>query len=94
MFFINKSMRRIFYIIILLVVLVLVPFGIQQLIQYRQLPNTITIATGKEGGRYKVIAEAIGQKIESEYGIKVEYLKTLGAQDNIKLIQSVNNVVL
>ena len=80
-------MRRIFYIITLLAVLVLVPFGIQQLIQYRQLPNTIIIATGKEGGRYKVIAEAIGNKIESEYDIKVEYRKTLGAQDNIKLIQ-------
>ena len=81
-------MKRIIFISIDMV-LILVPFGIQQLIQYRQLPSSITIATGKEGGRYKIIAEALGERVRSKgYGIEVIYTQTLGAQENVKKIQN------
>ena len=56
-------MKRIVFALIILTLLILVPFGIQQLIQYRQLPSSITIATGKDGGRYKIIAEALGERV-------------------------------
>ena len=81
-------MKRIIFILVLISVLILVPFGIQQLIQYRQLPSSITIATGKEGGRYKIIAEALGERVQSKYGIEVIYTQTLGAQENVKKIQN------
>ena len=81
-------MKRIVFILVLISVLILVPFGIQQLIQYRQLPSSITIATGKEGGRYKIIAEALGERVQSKYGIEVIYTQTLGAQENVKKIQN------
>ena len=77
-------MKRIIFILVLISVLILVPFGIQQLIQYRQLPSSIKIATGKEGGRYKIIAEALGERVRSKYGVEVIYIQTLGAQENVK----------
>ena len=83
-------MKRIVFALIILTLLILVPFGIQQLIQYRQLPSSITIATGKDGGRYKIIAEALGERVRSKYGIEVYYVQTLGAQENVKLVQNGN----
>lgn len=83
-------MKRIVFALIILTLLILVPFGIQQLIQYRQLPSSITIATGKDGGRYKIIAEALGERVRSKYGIEVNYVQTLGAQENIKKVQNGN----
>ena len=39
-------------IIIILLLVILIPLGVQKLIQYKQLPESITIATGSVGGRY------------------------------------------
>ena len=68
--------------------ILLIPFAIQQLIQYRQLPKSITIATGKEGGRYKDIAEALGDRIRAEHGIKVIYKSSPGSEANIGFVQN------
>ena len=56
-------MKRIAYILFFILLVILIPFGIQQLIRYRQLPDSITIATGLEGGRYKIIAKALGDAL-------------------------------
>jgi len=81
-------MKRILYSLLFIALILLIPFSIQQLIQYRQLPKTITIATGKEGGRYKDIAEALGDKIRAEHGIEVIYKPSPGSQANIDFIQN------
>ena len=79
-------MKRIAYILFFILLVILIPFGIQQVIRYRQLPDSITIATGLEGGRYKIIAEALGAAIEDKYGIEVRYMASTGSERNIRLI--------
>jgi TRAP transporter TAXI family solute receptor len=81
-------MKRILFFLLFGALILLIPFIIQQLIQYRQLPKSITIVTGQEGGRYKDIAVAIGRKIEAEHGIKVKYIVSPGSQKNINFIQN------
>ena len=65
-------MKRVLFLLLFVALILLVPFAIQQLIQYRQLPKSVTIVTGKEGGRYKEIADALGRKIEAEHGSRKE----------------------
>ena len=79
-------MKRIAYILFFILLVILIPFGIQQLIRYRQLPDSITIATGLEGGRYKIIAKALGGAINEKYGIEVEYIESSGSESNIRYI--------
>ena len=81
-------MKRILYLLLFISLILLIPFAIQQLIQYRQLPKSITIATGKEGGRYKDIAEALGDRIRAEHGIKVIYKSSPGSEANIGFVQN------
>ena len=81
-------MKRILYLLLFVALILLIPFAVQRLIQYRQLPKSITIITGKEGGRYKGIAEALGHKIETEHGIKVHYMPSPGSQANMRFIQN------
>ena len=81
-------MKRVLLILLFAASILLIPFAIQQLIQYRQLPKSITIVTGKEGGRYKDVADALGRKIEAEHGIKVKYIDSPGSQKNINFIQN------
>jgi TRAP transporter TAXI family solute receptor len=80
-------MKRILYLLLFISLILLIPFAVQQLLQYRQLPKSITIATGKEGGRYKDIVEALGDKIGAEHGIEVIYKPSPGSQANIEFIQ-------
>ena len=79
-------MKRIAYILFFILLVILIPFGIQQLIRYRQLPDSITIATGLEGGRYKIIAKALGDAIQDKYGIEVDYIDSSGSESNIRYI--------
>lgn len=81
-------MKRVLLILLFAASILLIPFAIQQLIQYRQLPKSITIVTGKEGGRYKDVADALGRKIEAQHGIKVKYIDSPGSQKNINFIQN------
>ena len=81
-------MKRILYLLLFISLILLIPFAIQQLIQYRQLPKSITIATGKEGGRYKDIAQALGDRIRAEHGIKVIYKSSPGSEANIGFVQN------
>jgi len=81
-------MRRVAKIIIIFILIIIIPLGIQKLIQYRQLPDSITIATGREGGRYLEITRALGERIENDHGIKVKYVESAGSIENIRSINS------
>ncbi|MCP4849145.1 MAG: TAXI family TRAP transporter solute-binding subunit [Verrucomicrobiaceae bacterium] len=80
-------MKKAAYIAFFIALILLIPFGVQQLISYRQLPSSITIATGKEGGRYKVIAKALGAEIKEKYGIEVHYRYSPGSESNIRYVE-------
>ena len=71
-------------IIIILLLVILIPFGVQKLIQYKQLPESITIATGSVGGRYLEIAKALGERIEKRLGVSVKYVESTGSIENLK----------
>ena len=81
-------MKRIAKIVSIFSLIILVPLGIQKLIQYQQLPNSITIATGREGGRYLEIAKALGRRIEQDYGVQVTYIESAGSIENIRSVNS------
>ena len=78
---------RVKFIIILLLV-ILIPFGLQKLIQYKQLPESINIATGSVGGRYLEITKALGERIEKKLGVSVKYIESTGSIENLKKINS------
>lgn len=52
------------------------------------LPKEIVIATGPEGGRYRVIAEKLKQAIEDKTEIKVELVHTQGSMENLHKLES------
>ena len=81
-------MKRIAKIVSIFSLIILVPLGIQKLIQYQQLPDSITIATGREGGRYLEIAKALGERIEQDYGVKVRYIESAGSIENLRSVNS------
>ena len=81
-------MKRAAKIICILSLIILIPLGVQKLIQYQQLPDSITIATGREGGRYLEIAKALGGRIEQDYGVKVKYVESAGSIENIRSVNS------
>tara|TARA_B110000014_G_scaffold99152_1_gene68140 strand:- start:1981 stop:3366 length:1386 start_codon:yes stop_codon:yes gene_type:complete len=81
-------MKRATKIISIFFLIILIPLGIQRLIQYRQLPDSITIATGREGGRYLEIAKALGKRIEQNHEIKVKYVESAGSIENIRSVNS------
>ena len=75
-------------IIIILLLVILIPLGVQKLIQYKQLPESITIATGSVGGRYLEIAKALGGRIEKRLGVSVKYVESTGSIENLKKTNS------
>ena len=79
-------MKRAAKIICIFSLIILIPLGVQKLIQYQQLPDSITIATGREGGRYLEIAKALGGRIEQDYGVKVKYVESAGSIENIRSV--------
>ena len=72
------------FVIVLLVLLI--PFAIQQVVQYQQLPKKVTIATGKTGGRYRQIIEAVGSTLQERTGVDVEFVESPGSSDNFRKI--------
>ena len=81
-------MRSGIKISIILLLVILIPLGMQRLIQYKQLPESISIATGSVGGRYLEIAKALGDKIEKRLGVDVNYVESTGSIENINKINN------
>lgn len=73
--------------LLLLAILVSVPFGLHRL--YRSmtaLPETIHIATGVEGGRYREVMEALGRELASRTGSSHAFRETSGTLENMELV--------
>ena len=75
-------------IIVILLLVILIPLGVQKLVRYKQLPDSIIIATGSVGGRYLEIAKALGDRIEKKLGVDVSYIESTGSIENIQKINS------
>jgi TRAP transporter TAXI family solute receptor len=70
-----------------IVTLVALPFVVAG--AYRALtafPARIRIASGPEGGRYRVLALELKEAIEAELGVSVEVLTTEGSLENARLL--------
>src|SRR4051794_290696 len=51
-------------------------------------PQRIRIASGPEGGRYRVVAGRVKQAVEGQLGIEVEVLPTDGSLETLALLRS------
>ena len=73
--------------LVLLALLVSVPFGLHQL--YRSmtaLPETVHIATGVEGGRYREVMESLGRELASRTESQFAFHETSGTLENMRLV--------
>jgi TRAP transporter TAXI family solute receptor len=71
-----------------ILVLLALPFGVAAV--YRAMtafPERIRIASGPEGGRYRVLALRLKDAIEAELGVTVEVLTTEGSLENVRLLR-------
>ena len=84
-------MRKRWFRVVVIAVLILLPVGIGwfgqgmilRLYRKTQYPQKIRIAAGSEGGRYRNISDCLKKRFEEELGVKVEILPTQGALDNL-----------
>lgn len=81
-------MRKRLITIALVVALLSLPFVAHGV--YRRitaLPAEITIATGPEHGRYRLVTASLGREIEQRLGVDVRFVHTSGSLENLRLIQ-------
>ena len=90
-------MRKRWFRVVVIVALILLPVGIgwfgPDMIErlYRKktgYPETITIAAGSEGGRYRVISKGLEDEIKNKLGVDVELLPTEGSLGNLLQLQA------
>jgi TRAP transporter TAXI family solute receptor len=80
-------MRKRLFTVGVILALVALPFVLAAV--YRALtafPQTIRIASGPDGGRYRVLALRLKQAVEAELGVAVEVLTTEGSLENARLL--------
>lgn len=74
--------------VIILICLVALPYLVHQFyVDWTGYPEKIRIATGTAGGRYRAVADALGNEIASRSGVPVEMLETRGSVENIERLQ-------
>jgi uncharacterized protein len=81
-------MRKRLITVAVVVGLLALPFIIHGV--YRRvtaLPEEITIATGPEHGRYRVVAASLGREIERRLDLRVRFVHTSGSLENLRLIR-------
>lgn len=82
-------MRKTWMRILLVLFLILLPFGIHQIYRhYESLPEVVRIATGPQGGEYRSISENLAAELKSRYALEVQLTHTTGSLENLKLLQS------
>lgn len=70
------------------VALLALPFVIAGIYRWMTaLPDEVVIATGPEGGRYRVVAEKLKEAIESELKVRVTLVHTQGSMDNLNKLE-------
>eukprot|EP00913_Durusdinium_trenchii_P005688 g5306.t1 len=71
------------------VALLALPFVIAGIYRWMTAPpSEIFIATGPEGGRYRVIAAELKEEIEDKLDVKVTLIHTRGSLDNLNKLES------
>jgi TRAP transporter TAXI family solute receptor len=54
--------------------------------RWTALPPVVRIATGSEGGRYRQVAEALGNALRDRLGLRAEIVESTGSVSNLKLL--------
>jgi hypothetical protein len=68
--------------------LVVLPYLAHQVyVSWTGLPAKIRIATGTVGGRYRAVADALGEEIALQSGATVEMIETQGSIENLELLE-------
>ena len=71
-----------------LVCLVALPYLVHQVyVSWSGLPANIRIATGAVGGRYRAVADALGDEISARAGVSVEMVETRGSIENLDQLE-------
>ncbi len=81
-------MRKKLFALAAILALVALPFAAAAV--YRALtafPQCIRLASGPEGGRYRVLALRLKEAVEAELGVGVEVLTTEGSLENVGLLR-------
>lgn len=84
-----KPQRRWGRRVIILICLIVLPYLIHQCyVAWAGLPDRVRIATGTAGGRYRVVADALGREIAARGGVAVEMRETRGSIENLERLGS------
>ncbi len=77
-----RTMRRVVkWVAVLLLVSLPIAFS-QWYSSYSSPPQSLTIASGPEGGQYHTVAMELGRELTHRYGVVVEHLATDGSGEN------------
>ncbi|MGZ0171122.1 MAG: TAXI family TRAP transporter solute-binding subunit [Planctomycetales bacterium] len=83
-----KPFRRWVKRAVVLACLVVLPYLVHQVyVSWTGLPAEIRIATGTVGGRYRAVADALGEEIALRSGATVEMIETQGSIENLELLE-------
>lgn len=84
----SKTVRRWSKRAVVLVCLVALPYLVHQVyVSWSGLPSNIRIATGTVGGRYRAVADALGDEISARSGVSVEMIETKGSIENLDRLE-------
>jgi uncharacterized protein len=73
---------------VVLACLVVLPYLVHQVyVSWSGLPANIRIATGTVGGRYRAVADALGDEIAARSGVSVEMVETRGSIENLDRLE-------
>ncbi len=73
---------------VVLACLVVLPYLVHQVyVSWTGLPAKIRIATGTAGGRYRAVADALGEELAARSGVPVEMVETRGSIENLDLLE-------
>jgi len=83
-----KPNRRWVVRVVVLACLVVLPYLVHQVyVSWTGLPAKIRIATGTAGGRYRAVADALGEELAARSGVPVEMVETRGSIENLDLLE-------
>lgn len=73
---------------VVLACLVVLPYLVHQCyVAWTGLPQKIRIATGTVGGRYRAVAESLGDEVTARSGVPVELIETRGSIENLDRLE-------
>ena len=84
----SKPIRRWGKRAVVLACLVALPYLVHQVyVSWLGIPASIRIATGTVGGRYRAVADALGDELSARSGVSVEMVETKGSIENLDRLE-------